>query len=130
MSDIYDQHQAAFSNVAAWIILDASGEKVATVAIKYPRDGAGRLYAYVHLLGVQMVRAFAAGGGYDKHSAAVSSAIGKIKAYAPPEGVTDGGYGARINAHLAMLQAAVPAMDCDHWNRVLERAGYRVLQAV
>lgn len=130
MADIYEQHQSAFAAVAAWVILDGSGEPVATVAIKYPRDGAGRLYAYLHLRGVPMVRAHASGGGYDKHSAAISDAIAKIPAYAPPEGVTDDGYGTRINANRAMFQAATAAMDGNHWHTVLERAGFRVVQAV
>lgn len=47
MAKIYDQHRAAFSNVSAYVIT-LDGEKVATIAIKFPRDGAGRLYAYVH----------------------------------------------------------------------------------
>ena len=74
---IYDQHRAAFSNVSAYVVMHG-GERVATVAIKYPRDGAGRLYAYVHWLGVPMVRGFAGGGGYDKRSAACASAARKL----------------------------------------------------
>lgn len=81
MSDIYDQHRAAFANVSAYVIL-RGGERVATIAFKFPRDGAGRLYAYVHWIGVPMVRGFAAGGGYDKRSAAVADAAQKAIAKA------------------------------------------------
>lgn len=77
MTDIYRQHCAAFANVSAYVILH-DGQRVATVAFKYPRDGAGRLYAYVHWLGTPMVRGFAAGGGYDKHSAACAAAASKM----------------------------------------------------
>ena len=62
MSDIYEQHKAAFSNVSAFVIVKG-GERVATIAFKFPRDGAGRLFAYVHWLGEEMIRGYASGGG-------------------------------------------------------------------
>jgi hypothetical protein len=77
MTDIYEQHRKAFENVAAYVIAK-DGEQVATVAFKYPRDGAGRLYAYVHWLGLPMVRGYANGMVYDKGSAAVCSASRNI----------------------------------------------------
>lgn len=72
---VYEQHSAAFARVAAFIVLK-DGERVASVSLKYPADGAGRLYAYVHVIGSQMVRGSASGGGYDKASAAYCSAAG------------------------------------------------------
>ena len=127
MSDIYDQHAKAFDSVAAFVILDGSGERVATVALKFPRDGAGRLYAYVHLIGVQMVRAHANGYGYDKRSAAVAAALIKI-----PEAKDDRDPTAkdRLAGLRGTLRYAASAMDGDEWTRVLERNGFRVLQAV
>jgi len=74
MTNIYDQHRAAFNAASAYVIL-RDGEWAGTIAFKYPRDGAGRLYAYVHFHGLAMVRGFAAGGGYDKHSAACRAAV-------------------------------------------------------
>lgn len=74
MSNIYDQHNSAFRQVQAYVILKGS-ERVATIAFKFPHDGAGRLYAYVHWLGAPMVRGYANGYGYDKRSAAVESAV-------------------------------------------------------
>jgi hypothetical protein len=74
MSDIYKLHDAAFYHVSSWII-SKDGEKLATISIKHPRDGASRLYAYVHWLGIPMVRGFASGYGYDKRSAAVANAV-------------------------------------------------------
>ena len=70
---IYDAHRKAFASVNAYAVLLA-GERVANIAIKYPRDGAGRLTAFVHWYGVEMSRGYASGGGYDKASAAVASA--------------------------------------------------------
>jgi len=131
MSDIYDQHKAAFASVSAFVILDSSGERVATVAIKFPRDGAGRLYAYVHLIGVQMIRAHANGYGYDKRSAAVGAAIAKIPAYDQREPSDHHNtWGDKVDANRAKMQAAGPAMDSNDWTRALESQGFRVVQAV
>jgi len=114
MSDIYDQHSAAFANVSAYVILK-DGERVATVAFKFPRDGAGRLYTYVHWLGLEMVRGFAGGYGYDKRTAAVAAAVKTLGGYSP--GLGD----------------FLTACDRDgghHWDRRLQDAGFTVLQAV
>lgn len=123
MPAIYDQHSAAFANVSAFVILK-DGKKVATVALKFPRDGAGRLYAYVHWLGLEMVRGFAGGYGYDKRSAAVADALGKMPVLYPVDRGL-GGLSGYDNFRGARL-----AMDSDDWTRALERAGFTVLQAV
>jgi hypothetical protein len=117
MSDIYAQHDAAFASVSAFVILQG-GTRVATVAIKYPRDGAGRLYAYVHWLGVAMVRGHANGYGYDKRSAAVANASRKI------EWPIDTGSGSGAFA------AAIAKDGGEDWARAVEKAGFTVLQAV
>ena len=78
MTKIYEQHEAAFKYTAAYVVLNTDFQRVATIAFKFPKDGAGRLYAYVHWLGCEMVRGFAGGYGYDKTSAAVESAIEKL----------------------------------------------------
>lgn len=78
MTDIYDQHKAAFRQVEAFVIAK-DGERVATIAFKFPADGAGRLYAYVHWIGLEMVRGFASGGGYDKRSAACAHAVTRMR---------------------------------------------------
>lgn len=125
MPDIYDQHKAAFARVSAYVVLK-DGERVATIAFKFPADGAGRLYAYVHWLGVPMVRSFAGGYGYDKRTAACASAVEKLT-YAF----------ATINDGLGRER-----MDCDAfwealhkdkgptWDSALREAGFTVLQAV
>ncbi len=118
---IYDQHDRAFAQVSAFVILK-DGERVATVALKFPRDGAGRLYAYVHWIGTEMVRAQAGGYGYDKRSAAVAGAARKaLKLYPLTAGVDP--------SWDAFWKAAAKDDGCD-WPRQLERAGFTVLQAV
>ena len=127
--DAYAQHRAAFASVSAYVILDHKGERIATVALKYPRDGAGRLYAYFHLHGVPMVRAFASGGGYDKASAAISTAISMVSPYSFDDTEK---FGPEHNARLAALRGAAKAMDAGAWARCIETAGdgFTVLQAV
>jgi hypothetical protein len=124
MTNIYDQHRAAFANVSAYIVLK-DGERIASVAFKYPRDGAGRLYAYVHVFGTEMVRGFAAGGGYDKHTAAVESAMDRFR-----YGDTD------IDTYQVADGLFRALCDRDHvdgwanWDRRLRDAGYDIWQAV
>lgn len=117
MTGIYDQHAAAFRNVSAFIIAK-DGERVASVAIKFPKDGASRLYAYVHWNGLAMVRGSANGYGYDKRSAAVSDALCRIDPAGPAS--------AQLNAFVG----AALAMDSQDWTRALEAAGFTIWQAV
>lgn len=122
---VYEQHRKAFDRVEAFVILK-DGERVATVAFKFPADGASRLYAYVHWLGLEMVRGTASGGGYDKRTAAIASAVGKMP---KAEGSTvekrlaDGD--AYHNFRLTLAADTGPT-----WDSALRDAGFTVLQAV
>jgi len=126
MTDIYTQHDAAFRQVSAYVIA-RDGERVATIAFKFPRDGAGRLYAYVHWLGLPMVRGYAGGYGYDKRSAACSSAARKITGEALKEN----------NRHtyhdmpdFAAFLSAIERDSGQTWDSCLRDAGFDVWQAV
>jgi hypothetical protein len=121
MSNIYDQHQAAFRNVSAYVILK-NGERVATIAFKWPRGE--RLYAYVHWIGVEMTRGHANGGGYDKRSAAVASAVNKMGVNTRVEPLGD-----EMSAHVDFMRAT--SRDDGHeWHNRLRNAGFDVVQAV
>ncbi|WP_426050363.1 hypothetical protein [Brevundimonas sp. SL161] len=128
MPNVYDQHQSAFARVSAFVILK-DDERVATVALKFPADGAGRLWAYVHLIGVEMVRAHADGFGYDKRSAAVSAAIAKIPAPSDDKG-RNPEWLAKMNANRAALIIAAATMESHGHESALRSAGFTVLQAV
>ena len=120
MSDIYELHSKAFSHVAAYAVLK-DGKMVAKVAFKYPKDGAGRLYAYVHWIGCEMQRGFASGCGYDKHSAAVATATAKINLGSlSPAGSRD----AETFYNTARRDGG------SYWNNSLEAAGFTVHQVV
>jgi hypothetical protein len=122
MTKIYDQHRAAFNNVAAYVITYGSA-RVATVAIKFPRDGAGRLYSYVHWHGVEMARGYAGGGGYDKRTAACADAARKLPEHLPA------GYDGAGDVYGRFVDALGRDGGND-WTAALRKAGFDVLQAV
>lgn len=126
MANIYDQHRAAFSNVSAYVVMHENC-RVANVAIKYPRDGAGRLYAYVHWHGLEMVRGFAAGGGYDKRTAACACAVRRLPSELPAGSDTDDRLYAAVYGRFLAAMREDGGLD---WNTALTRAGFTVLQAV
>ena len=123
MTDIYKQHKTAFKNVAGYIVTH-NGEHVATIAFKYPKDGSGRLYTYVHWLGRPMVRGYAAGGGYDKKTAACSSAVSSKAFYnAIP-------LPSRAGEPLWDFYTALKKDGGPTWDSALRAAGFDVLHAV
>lgn len=110
---IYDQHTAAFAQVSSYAVLK-DGEPVATVAFKFPRDGAGRLYAYVHWIGLEMVRGFAGGYGYDKRTAACADAVARVDT---PDQAPE-------------FFAALARDAGKHWDDALRSAGFTVFQTI
>jgi hypothetical protein len=123
MTKIYDQHDAAFRNVSAYVVL--KGDKVvAKVAIKRGASGL-RTTAFVHWLGVPMVKGVANGGGYDKDSASVAAAARNL-----PDDITGSDYqGGTHNARAKFIDAAV--LDGGkRWDAAIRDAGFQVWQAV
>ena len=133
MTKIYNQHDKAFSNVSAFVVLK-DGERVATVAIKFPNDGAGRLWAYVHFIGVPVVRDYAGGYGYDKRSAAVVYAAARIEQDKPSESMAGNDWydDARADELVKMtaFKDALSGIGGKDWSDALRDAGYVVMQAV
>jgi len=116
-NSIYDQHDKYFRDVCAYAVIH-DGEPVARISVRFPRDGAGRLYAYAHWLGRQMVRGSASGGGYDKTGAALHDAARRREQVA-----NEGG------RETAFWQA-IGTDSGFHFQRRLEDAGFRVLQTL
>jgi hypothetical protein len=113
---IYDQFDAATKEIGAYAIF-AGDKYAARIVLKYPRDGAGRLYCYVHIFGSAMVRGSASGGGYDKATAAFEDAIGKLVDTSWPDSFA-------VEHLQAIMSATGP--DGSRWARRLEKLGYTV----
>lgn len=129
MTNIYDQHAAAFARVSAFVIL-SDGAVIGKVSIKFPADGAGRLYAYCHIIGAEMVRGYAGGFGYDKRSGAVESAFARMPLHEAPADTMAPDHHAKIAAHQARIKAALATDSGLDWSRRIEDAGYSVICAV
>ncbi|SEG64681.1 hypothetical protein [Bosea lathyri] len=123
---VYNQHDAAFSHVSAYVVIDKrDGACVAKVAIKRSTSGL-RTTAFVHWLGVPMVKGVANGGGYDKDSASVANAARRmldlmgIEPRLTREALDD--YDA--------FRAAASLDGGKRWDDAVRDAGFSVFQAV
>ena len=127
VNKIYDQHNASFAKVEGYVITEKGGnDRLATVAFKFPEDGAGRLYCYLHLIGIPMVRGSATGYGYDKRSAAFEDATDKL-------GISNDHHIDTVkytNLIIAFRKAGCVGNGGSNWDRALREAGYNVLQAI
>lgn len=123
---IYNQFDAAFAHVAAYVVLDKrNGECVAKVAIKRGASGL-RTTAFVHWLGAPMAKGIANGGGYDKDSASVASAARRIAGPNGDEWTTwPNGFGV-----WERFMAAAKLDGGKRWDDAVRDAGFTVLQAV
>ena len=70
-SNVYDQNAKHFALVRAYVIVNDKGEHVGLLNCKYPKDGMGKLYVYLHLFGSTMKVVSVSGCGYDKLGAAL-----------------------------------------------------------
>lgn len=68
---VYDKNAKHFELVRAYAIVNGKGVQVGLMNAKYPNDGMGKLYVYLHLFGSKMKVATASGCGYDKLGAAL-----------------------------------------------------------
>lgn len=68
----------AFKSISAFVVMDTETmQPIAKIALKYPNDGAGRLNAFIHIIGIEVQHGYAGGYGYDKQTASIISAICK-----------------------------------------------------
>lgn len=75
----WSKFDKAFNQVSSFIILDSETKDViAKIALKYPKDGAGRLSCYIHIIGTEVQIGTASGYGYDKRTASIINASQKI----------------------------------------------------
>lgn len=120
MTDIYEQHTAAFKNISAFVICDKSGNRVATIAFKY----GNAVTCYLHIIGLEMTKGRANGGGYDRKSAAARDAVLKTHAGSYDDIKWFG------EDRKAITQALIEGDKGGSWDSCLRDAGYVVHQAV
>ena len=66
----------AFKQVSAFVVMDQETmQPIAKIALKFPSDGAGRVNAYIHLIGMEVQHGYAGGYGYDKRTASIIDAV-------------------------------------------------------
>lgn len=109
---IYDRFDSAIKSVSAYAIFQGANY-VGRIVIKYPKDGAGRLTAFVQEWGFTMVSGTASGFGYDKTGAALASAHSNAKK--------------EFNGDLPPLFVALSEVTYDgQWRSALESKGFTV----
>ena len=112
---IYDQYNAAFNNVTAYTVL-IKGSVIGKIVFKHPKDGAGRLYCYLHQYGFEMVRGFAGGYGYDKQEASLESCLIDAK----KKDIND----------CPLYNTLAYITGCGQWQNELAQLGYDIYQVV
>lgn len=124
MAEIWDQHRAAFRGITAYVIVGPRGGKIATIALKTSASG-DRVTAYLHVMGVEMVRAYAKGYGFDKHSAAIYSAAERL-----PDGDRLDPPRPEVTEAVRAIKAAATAYEGSEWERRIREAGFAVFQVI
>lgn len=122
---IYDQFDKAFQHVSASAIFK-DGEHVANLCFKFPRDGAGRLWCYLHVISLPMVRGYAGGYGYDKKSAAFCDAAGKVASVKLESWQSEECYGVE-QAVAAEFYRVAKNIGGNDWANALRDNGYQVV---
>lgn len=118
MSKIYDQFDAAFSNVSAWAIL-RDGKHVGRVVVKFGASAT----AFVHFTGSEMAKGRAGGGGYHKETEAVREAIAKLQPLK-----ADAKRGELIT--LAQREEIAEGPNGSTWSTILGRAGFELAAVI
>ena len=132
MASIYETYDRAFARVAGFVVLH-KGELVARVAFKFPADGAGRLTAFVHWIGAEMVSGTATGGGYDKKSAAAAAAARKLAKVYEAYAAQMREFGGDPDKTLTEREAFAAALSKDsgkRWDDRLRDAGFTVISGL
>lgn len=122
----WNKFDKAFNQVSSFIVIDAETKNViAKIALKYPKDGAGRLTCYMHIIGTEVQIGTASGYGYDKRTASIISAA---KSCFNVEPVKEGRYSYLQREFLDLLQSEQAQ---GGWKEVInEKNGFIVIQAI
>lgn len=76
--DNWQKFNNAFKSVSAFIVMDQETmQPIAKIALKFPSAGAGRVNAYIHIIGMEVQHGYAGGYGYDKRTVSIIDAASK-----------------------------------------------------
>lgn len=123
MTNIYDQHDKAFRNVSSYVLIK-DNKKIASISFKYPKDGAGRVSCYLHVIGTPMVKGVVNGYGYDKASAAIMNAVTKLYINLTDKDAK------KYNNVCQNLQHLLKDADSKGWDRCFYNSPYELIQAI
>ena len=116
----YEKKFAAFKKVSAYSL--SYKDETASVAIKYPLDGMGRVKVYLHVRNLDLVIGSASGCGYDKTSAAFKDACRELETLlhesTPSESI----------AFARLIIASIG--DHNDWSASLRKAGVTVITVI
>lgn len=121
----WSKFDKAFSQVSAYVVLDReTKEVIAKIALKYPKDGAGRLSCYMHIVGSEVQIGIAGGYGYDKRTSAIIDAGEHCLVLAT---TTD----SMTNRQLDFITLLNSTKAQGGWQEVInEQNGFLVIQAI
>ena len=115
MTTVYNKFDKHFTLASAWVIVN---EQVGKMAAKYPKDGMGKLYLYLHLHGSEMVQVSVSGCGFDKLSVAIQKAGEVILKKREEKTLNETGF---------LLALSEVNHDFSTWNKY---GTYKFLQAI
>ena len=118
----WNKFDKAFNQVSAFLVLDAETRNtVAKISLKYPKDGAGRLTCYMHIIGNELQIGTASGYGYDKRTTAIINAADNYLKNAEGFNVPEASFLNLLNSNMAQ----------SGWQEVInEKNGFTVIQVI
>ena len=123
----WNKFDKAFNQVSSFVVLDSDTKDViAKIALKYPKDGAGRLTCYMHIIGIEVQIGTASGYGYDKRTFSIIDAGKKYLKLLSVKSLVN--TSDKINKFLGCLNLSEAQ---GGWQEVInEKNGFIVIQAI
>lgn len=123
----WNKFDKAFEQVSAYVVLDQDTmQPIAKIALKFPKDGAGRLNCFIHVIGMELQHGYAGGYGYDKRTASIINTAEHCLAY-----VTTNENCNVNNKQLDFITQLCSTKAQSGWQEVINpNNGFIVIQAV
>ena len=118
----------AFNLVSAYVVMDQDTmQPIVKIALKYPKDGSGRVNTYIHIIGMEVQHGYAGGYGYDKRTASIIDAASNCNDF-----LNDAENYQNINGKQKQFIELLLSDDAQGgWQEVINHnSGFIVIQAV